>query len=184
MKAKKRSDDQDVLASGRKLLTFHFRRLVMGITRKLISLAISVVMLASVSIAETEISWIGDIDDWDVSTNWDEGVVPTTAYDIVNVFSGEAQVSSAVPSVNQLRVGDATLSVLPGAELTLWENAYFARYEGDAVLNITGGTITFASTEPDENRMYLAWGAGRNTVVNQTAGTVSGGRYYINRGSR
>lgn len=156
----------------------------MGIRTKWASIALSLIMLTFVSVAETEISWSGEIDNWNVAGNWDQGVVPTTAYDIVNVFSGEAQISSAVPYVNQLRIGDATLTVMPGAELTLLKNAYFARYQGNAVLNITGGNINFASTVSDENRMYLAWEPGRNTVVNQTAGTVSGGRYFINRGSQ
>jgi len=160
--------------------------------RKLIYLVSFVLVLGSVSSADTIIHWTGLGDDnlWSNPANWDVNEVPTIAYDTDEDGVYVDVPAAAAPNGPVIQDGIDANAVGLACELP-----------GEPTMTMTGGTLEIADwiwwgdgqdcfgkfymsggTITVVNEFELGWGGGGGTLT-MTGGTISAGRLRVPTGS-
>jgi autotransporter-associated beta strand protein len=129
--------------------------------------------------------WTGTTStNWATATNWTGNVVPSgaAAATVNTVTPNIATVTTAVPNVNNLQVGNGAgltgrLDISPGGSLATTgagqANVAVGRAGGTGTQNVTGGAFTC------NGEYFVGFNVGSTGTLNQTAGTITSRQWTV-----
>ena len=131
----------------------------------------------------TFIHWTGATNNlWTVATNWDTGVVPTSADDVFDSQSGQIQVTGAATAKTlDFAGGTAQLHISSGGSLTLGSASSDISTLTNGLLLDAGGTITATGTVNMGGASVFTGGTINGGTL--SAGAVTGGLHVFSPGS-